>query len=540
MSSNRNKGEDIYAYTRILKYRNKRSGMSIKDLIFLFLSLIIFVSISLFLINYASERYSTLMFVIFLFYFLFLILAFIDYAAGLAIFKGSGILSSAILLLVSIVISIIFTFTANNIFSSVKNQETLAFYAFLNFLFISIVTSYFLMSSSPNRQDREQMIRNLNEIKQEITKISISQLGVAESLDRSIKWLQFQQNDERIWGIEQPMLETAEILRVFFEMGKDLGYSWKDIKGGEEDIHKLEQTYYLLLDTIEKAKIEPETSVLSTLITVGMVNPENLSVEVDKLDDTEKQVYRNALKIMLDEYYDELKNTSEWDFINDLENLNYRFNELHLLPKIILFSRIFHIIGNKDAYFRCGEIMSETFNILINRSDSRFNAIEQKEISNYLLGLMYNTLNILLRKPTVIGEDIKVNINVQEEIEEEEDNLPGLSLPSFDDFDFDDDVNLDMPEEKMKLSVSMAAIRNLIKKKQEIDGSWSARIDTTAECLISVLDRESVENDYIKMAAHYLLALQDKNGSWQNDALLTAHVVKALSILNKSIGGFGL
>lgn len=116
-----------------------------------------------------------------------------------------------------------------------------------------------------------------------------------------------------------------------------------------------------------------------------------------------------------------------------------------------------------------------------------------------------------------------------------------MSLPGFDDFDFSDDSDEDTLQTasspKLTITISQAAIRNLIRKKQEIDGSWSARIDTTAECLIAVIDRESAESEFVKIAVHYLLALQEKNGSWQDDSLLTSLVIKSLHKVYSSIGG---
>jgi hypothetical protein len=70
---------------------------------------------------------------------------------------------------------------------------------------------------------------------------------------------------------------------------------------------------------------------------------------------------------------------------------------------------------------------------------------------------------------------------------------------------------------------------------QSIDGSWSGNIEYTAECLASVSDQESPESEYIKAAVHYILALQDKNGSWQNDIVLTAKVTKVLHQINQTI-----
>ncbi|MCY3411090.1 MAG: hypothetical protein INQ03_05560 [Candidatus Heimdallarchaeota archaeon] len=534
-------GADVYAYTKILKYRNKSTGVSIVDIFLLILSAIIYISVNFYITSYIQQSYSTLMFVIFILYLLLLIVAFTDFAAGLGIFKDKGVFSSTLILLLSIIISSVFTFIADNMFTE-KDPETMALIELANLIFITIIISYFLMTSTPNRQGSEQMIKNLTEIKEEVTKLSIAELGVREAYDRSLKWLQFQQTQERIWGEEDPLYETSEIMRVFFDIGKNLNYSWKDIKKGEEDIHKLEQTYYLLLENIERVAIEPDIGILSALITLGMVNHENITTSGPTSEPAEKQLFRKTLNALYEQFEEELKTSSEWDFVSELEKLEDRFSIRESLPPLLYFTRIFHLINKKDTYFKCGEILGDTFNILINRSDSRFSNIEQKEISNYILGLMYNTLITVIKPPVYIGEE--VNLMIEEEEEEEEDfdmDLPGMSLPGFDDFDFNeigmDDVG-GVDSEKMKINVSLAQIRNLLRKKQEIDGSWSGRIDTTCECLLAVMDKESAENDFVKLGTHYLLALQDKNGSWQNDPLLTAKAIKTLKRVNDAISGF--
>jgi hypothetical protein len=89
---------------------------------------------------------------------------------------------------------------------------------------------------------------------------------------------------------------------------------------------------------------------------------------------------------------------------------------------------------------------------------------------------------------------------------------------------------------KIRIDVSMAQIRNFLRSRQSIDGSWSGKIRDTAECLLAVLDQESPETEFVKLAVHYLLALQEKNGSWQDDIVLTSLVTRSLQRVNQAMG----
>ena len=116
-------------------------------------------------------------------------------------------------------------------------------------------------------------------------------------------------------------------------------------------------------------------------------------------------------------------------------------------------------------------------------------------------------------------------------------SIPGMEM---EDSLFPESNSESEPTGQLQVSTSLASIRNYVKTKQQIDGGWGGRIDITAECLHAVLDQESVETDFVKSGLHYLLALQEKNGSWQDDVVLTAKVLKILSRINRSLASGGL
>lgn len=124
-------------------------------------------------------------------------------------------------------------------------------------------------------------------------------------------------------------------------------------------------------------------------------------------------------------------------------------------------------------------------------------------------------------------------------------SLPGLddddmdfSIPSLD-LSIDDDLSTSgtssEPQKSVKIEVSLNRIRKYIMERQEIDGGWDGDARTTAECLRVITHDESVESDGVKLAINFLLALQKKNGSWNDDFIVTAAVIKALRSVKKNL-----
>ena len=67
------------------------------------------------------------------------------------------------------------TFIASTLFISTTNPELQSVIVLINLIFVSIIISYFMMTSTPNRQGRDEIVKNLNEIKDEVNKISVSE-----------------------------------------------------------------------------------------------------------------------------------------------------------------------------------------------------------------------------------------------------------------------------------------------------------------------------------------------------------------------------
>lgn len=543
--------EDVYAYAKILKYQNKRYGASLFDYSLVILSSIIIVALTVLIANNAESRTATTLFVVSAIYLIFLIIGFADYALGLGLFKGIGLYLASGLVLVAVLLSMFVSLWAETVFQDHSASDFLAILTLINTLFGSIVVSYYLTTTVPSREDRDEMIQKLNEIQQEISKMPLSTLGSANAEERAIKWIQYKQRADGIWGENSPLLETAEVLSMFYFTGRGLDYSWRSVVSNIEEVHTVEQTYYLVLEALDTAAREPTYESLLPLLTVSEINPEIIELNNE----------------IFDEFRDNLSQYSEWEFVKDIERYdegNIRSNDI---PNIFIMARLFYIKGQLEVAQQCIDIIANTFGILINRAATRFTITQDKEVSSRILGLMYNTMIRLVR-----GKQIPVREREQSSKAEkvkkpskDEMDMPDTSFLA--DMSFDDDVessggvDYDMPSipgmdmedslipdsnkeseatGKLKVSTSLAAIRNYIRTKQQIDGGWGGRIDITAECLHAVLDQESVETDFVKSGLHYLLALQEKNGSWQDDVVLTAKVLKILSRINRSLASGGL
>jgi hypothetical protein len=305
-------------------------------------------------------------------------------------------------------------------------------------------------------------------------------------------------------------------------MGKGLKYSWKTVIDGKEETHTVEQTYYLVLEALDTAIVEPTNEMLIPVLGIAEIDPSFV--------DLNNEVF--------EEFKEDLSRFSEWEFIKEIQRFDDTSTaQLDDIPIIFTMAKLFYQKQEYEVAQKCADIFANTFGILINRASTRFNISNEKEISNNILGKMYNALVDLLRKPKLLEAIPESGIA-------EPTGVPDVALtagiPDLSDLDsFDEGIELDSipeePESQIKIGTSLASIRNYIQEMQSIDGSWSGNIEYTAECLASVSDQESPESEYIKAAVHYILALQDKNGSWQNDIVLTAKVTKVLHQINQTI-----
>ncbi|MDH5402972.1 MAG: hypothetical protein OEZ01_12445 [Candidatus Heimdallarchaeota archaeon] len=525
--------EDVQAYTRLLKFQNKRYGVASQDYIILLITLGITIFTGNLIQKNASANFGTIMFGINGIFILILIMAFFDYASGIGVLHENGMIYSSIIILSSLAISVIIAIFADTLF--IINQDLIGLLNLINLLFVSIISSYYIITATPKREGREEIIEKLKEIRRDVAKLSLGELGIDNAIDRGYKWILLSQKDDGIWGEEYPLYETAEVLRTLTAMGKERDFSWSSNVKGKQVTRTVEQIYYLVFEALESAVIEPKLEYLIPVISICEIDAQHISID--------REIYK--------EFTDDLYESSEWDFVRSLELFDKSLSTYTDIPAIFAMAPIFYYKNNLEIAQKCSDIFTNTFGILINRASTRFNIQGEKEIANLLLGIMYNSLITLIRGKRKATQDLIFQNDFSDAS-----NKTEFELPNFDDTSFElpdlDSSSFELPDfsaidkatessistqntDKIKVGISVASIRNFLRSRQSIDGSWDGKIDVTAECLQAVSDQESSESDFIKAAVQYLLALQEKNGSWQNDIVLTAKVVRSLSYLNRSL-----
>ncbi len=539
--------------------------MGPRDGIILAIGLLVIIGGTSWLSSKTQGDWGTIVFILTAYYVILLAIAFLDYSAGFGLFNNNQVVSTGVIILISVMISVVSTVFAGSIFPS--NPDTYSFLSLIILLTASFIISYFILTATPTREGRAEMIRKLTDIKIEIDKLPVGDLGSKEAAIRALKWLEFQQRDDGIWGDVNPLYETSEVLRTFSGLKNGLKHQWKRIVNGKEEIRTVEQTYYLVLEALDTAALESNYEMLLPFLAVTEIDGSQVGLTDEVFIDFE----------------DELNALSEWEFVQSMENFSAKSSPMADIPIIFPMSLILYLKGNYDRAQQCADIFSQTFDILIRRAQTRFSVQEEKEVSKLLIGMMYNSLVTMLRGPRkietgellgeyVIDEDVGDSamqdidfdlsrLSVDEDPPSSPDlpdfDMPSDSGPSLPSFDFDSDTgddgfNISLPDmddlpsqqnvnaRKIKIDVSMATIRNYIRTLQSIDGSWGSRLDITAECLLAVLDMESPESEFVKLGLHYLMALQEKNGSWKNDVVLTSKILRVLVKINNSmsLGGF--
>ena len=91
MSKQQRIGQDINAYTRILKFQNKRFGVTPKDYVVYFGSIIITVLMANYFENQTHADYGGIFYFIYSIFMIISVLAFIDYTSGIGMFKEKGV-----------------------------------------------------------------------------------------------------------------------------------------------------------------------------------------------------------------------------------------------------------------------------------------------------------------------------------------------------------------------------------------------------------------------------------------------------------------
>ncbi len=483
------------SYSKVLNYSRKRTIESL-EIIYLVVTVGFNLVITQSMVNSLGSKGELVGLPFYALYFeyfviILLLLTFLDEFFKFGMFFSIKNRVVAILLLTGAVSTFLFSIGLQT--NNTQNLELLSLLYFVNIMSTVIAAGYFLLNSQ-SKSETTHLISQFKDIKEELKRIPLSDLKIDELIQRAEKWLFSKQDTSGTWGEKNPLYETSEVGRLFVDLKKPLSYSWTQIVNGEQETRTFEQIYYLVLDVIEKIDIEPTYEKLIPLLFILNVDPKNAAFNDEQLAE--------ITKLMFD--------FSEWDFVNEIQSKEFLASGK--LPYIPVLGPIYKLLGQMEPAQLLADIIANTFNIVLNRSITRFNVTAQEEnISNLFLGLLFNSLIEM----TTDNEPIV-------EIKPSKDEGFAFDLPSFSDTE-------------LRIETRLEKVKEYIRNQQGIEGGWDNSVYATALCLRSVIHNDSVERDVVKYAVYFLGAQQESNGSWNNDIAITCEVLKTLHKINSQI-----
>ncbi len=561
-------------YVKVLEYRKRSAIISFNTMYFL-LTEVILIGMAFILGRITSDNTSaTLIFVLMIIYILGFTIVFVDTFFNLNIFYsrrntiGILFLLSSVLVVLAMIILDYF-----NLLFRGDPGELITTLLFGTLLVNSVMTFYFLYQAKPLGEDKT-LVGKFETIREELRTKPLSAMGIGTAIERATKWLQYEQDEEGYWHFTTPLYETAEILETLFGRTNDLSYQWQAVFNGVEETRTVEQVFFNVLDANNTSMFSENYFNLYPRKVIGMINTH---IQNPKASTEEEAIEKiRSFTPIEDERYDDLRkktrDLSSWDFINILEkgstDPDFEIPALFALGPITTLR-----MENKDAQI-IADIISETFNIVLSRATTRFNMRgEKQDVSNLVLGLMYNTLiemrslNQLMRSkldavlsgrstetatsssgspdiPSIVlpGLENEAPVSPNVETSTPDPSIPVIptidgGMPDVPNFGGQEQTSASEEKDENKISIDLRLgfARKHILKKQEIDGGWGGDALTSAECLRAIAHNESVESESVKMGVNFLLAIQKSNGSWGDDYVVTARVIRALNEIQSRV-----
>lgn len=496
------------SYDAVLQYKKRMKLLSIPTYVVI-LSVLMLLAFSYILFSSTVQTIGelTFMFITLLGYLIYMIITYIDAVFNLGMFYEKKSINAAFTFIIAFILSAVMSgFTYFGSFFSHLNQDLIISIYIISLIYASGATTYFLYIGNPNNASKD-IIDRFADIKAQLKGKRISNFGLNEVINRALRWVEFQQTEEGFWSATNPLYETAEVLRMFVETDHALDYSWKKIVNGVEEQRTVEQVFYIVLDAVDNGILAVEYEKLIPFLSIAEVDPSLIKIADNK---------------ELNTYYELIRRMSPWDFIKELETLSSIKNPE--IPPIFPLGILYRLVGDTAKAQLFADVLSEAYNIVLNRSRTRFTArTEEKSIDPRYLAMIYNTLLMLLKPPVHAAETTT-------ESEATDFSLPDISLPGM---EID---NVGSAISDIKVEVSLSKARRYLLQFQQLDGSWGGSLRTTAEALQVITHRESIESESVKIALYFILALQKKNGSWSDDISTTCAVIKVLhSILSNVI-----
>ena len=557
------------SYVKVLEYRKRNAILSFNTLFFL-LTEIILVGMTIIIGLLTKDgTTATFLFVVMIVFIFAFTTVFIDTFFNLNLFYPKRNTIGIIFLMSAVaVVSVLISLDFIGWLFVNQNGETVTTFLFATLL-IDVFMSYYFLYQAKSIGEDKSLTGKFEVIREELKHKPLSSLGLNVSIERALKWLQYEQGEEGYWHYTTPLYETAEILESMFRFKNNLSYQWQSIFNGVEETRTAEQVFYNVLDANNTSMFSENYFNLYPRKVIGFINAYIQNPKVSSVENAIEKI-RTFTPVEDQRYSELLKKTAEvsaWDFITELEKGSSEPD--FEIPHLLVLGQIATLRMENTYAQAIADIISETFNIVLSRATTRFNMRgEKQDVSDLVLGLMYNSLiemreynRFMLKKlddmvkgklahiepespgiPSIILPDLEVptspevpqgdpSIPVIPNIEDSSNNMVP-NLPNLEDTPQEsEDVN----DRKLSIDLRLGLARKHILKKQSFDGGWSSDALTTAECLFSIAHNESVESEAIKMAVNFLLAIQKSNGSWNDDYVVTSRVLRTLMSINKRV-----
>jgi len=557
------------SYVKVLEYRKRNAILSFNTLFFL-LTEIILVGMTIIIGLLTKDgTTATFLFVVMVVFILAFTTVFIDTFFNLNLFYPKRNTIGIIFLMSAVgVVSVLISLDFIGWLFVNQNGETVTTFLFATLL-IDVFMSYYFLYQAKSVGEDKTLIGKFEVIREELKLKPLSSLGLNVSIERALKWLQYEQSEEGYWHYTTPLYETAEILESIFLFKNDLSYQWQSIFNGVEETRTAEQVFYNVLDANNTSIFSENYFNLYPRKVIGFINAHIQNPKVSSVENAIEKI-RTFTPVEDQRYSELLKKTAEisaWDFITELEKGSS--DPDFEIPHLLVLGQIATLRMENDYAQAIADIISETFNIVLSRATTRFNMRgEKQDVSDLVLGLMYNSLiemreynRFMVKKlddimrgkssapepespgiPSIILPDLETPSSPEDP--HADPSIPGIPniedssnnmVPNLPDLEDTPKESEEVLDRKLSIDLRLGLARNHILKKQSFDGGWSSDALTTAECLASIAHNESVESEAIKMGVNFLLAIQKSNGSWNDDYVVTSRVLRTLMAIIKRV-----
>ncbi|MHA1872833.1 MAG: hypothetical protein ACTSVB_01855 [Candidatus Heimdallarchaeaceae archaeon] len=336
------------------------------------------------------------------------------------------------------------------------------------FILVAVETGYFLYSV-PRGELSESfgMEKQFSILEKKLKTINLNSLPIEKAINKGIETLKKKVSENGVWGSLNPLYETAIVLEFFHSQNYEIDSTWTiKTSQGKRPVSLKNSFDYIstIVDMLEETEISYEQ--LYILYVVSLFDPSTLDPHLN----------------LIETFKNELKEETEWDFINSLNQFSPNVRSRSTPPHFI-FAYIADVIGEIELLDRISLLFTKSIDIIIKRGYSRFSTSKTGRTPMEMFARLMLTLYHIRRMPPKRQEFLKA-----------------------------------------------------VQQTQFIEGSWEDDIGTTGYVIQSLIPSETIESMPLKKGTLYLLAMQDKEGMWNGSIEETITALKTLIQIKKFIG----